>query len=784
MSRTQSTIRATAFAAVSLLASVAVHAAASTVDVLTFGDASSECSHRLAADRSDIITGGLGARARRLLPTMPVTWEGGRASFHMKVDSDRPNYFTIRLWGSEANQNRLILFCEGKQVGYRHLGDVEILDVGADEPTWAGRFAYLTHPLPPELTRGKRELSFEIRATGPIWPYGGPFEKYQKAMDGPGRGMYRVYTHTDGFFVPPADEQQGDAPADVTTRSGPGPEVLDDLKNRVNQQIDKLLASDEPLGQMEMQFLARAYHVAWTEAHRNPRVVRRVVDGLDAIFLAYRANPELAASDPKTPNADWFGLGPSGQVIMLLAEQLVPSIDSPVAGAADRVSRRAAWGEMLVACRDWHRRHRRLYTNQTMINDLYGIYFANRGVAVLESAKTMPEQQARRYLYESVGLEPWRDSDLDITNKDEPSRSWGIGPNYMQISAKGLTRELGYVGRYGEVIDWVCQIHDGTRPSPGAPGDERIKAQLVKIARARGVFRFPALDADGNRAMRLETIVGWRDLHPPGDVTYAQRTTWDGSPLQSPAITLDEHLVGYARQMFDDGQFFQSVRERMKDKSLRVTAGLLETPDQYQLLKSQSARAHKLPMSAGEPDFVFSDEDDGVIAVKHGDEVLYVSLYWRARNAVNFLARVHYMTPHVERVATVRQETTFEPSGLSYTRPDRVDFGFANGGHKYPGGLHSAHAGEKLPIAKIPPGVAFKAGDESVYAGKGSFYTLRYGPYLIGMNCTKDKTFTLEVPASRAKAIDLVTNKPIAAGKPFSVKPQTTVVLHVGNQPK
>ena len=41
--------------------------------------------------------------------------------------------------------------------------------------------------------------------------------------------------------------------------------------------------------------------------------------------------------------------------------------------------------------------------------------------------------------------------------------------------------------------------------------------------------------------------------------------------------------------------------------------------------------------------------------------------------------------------------------------------------------MHSAHAGEKLPIAKIPAGVKFKPGDERVYAGKAEFYTLRYG---------------------------------------------------------
>jgi hypothetical protein len=34
---------------------------------------------------------------------------------------------------------------------------------------------------------------------------------------------------------------------------------------------------------------------------------------------------------------------------------------------------------------------------------------------------------------------------------------------------------------------------------------------------------------------------------------------------------------------------------------------------------------------------IIHDEDAGVVAIKHGQEILYVSLYWRAGFAVNFL---------------------------------------------------------------------------------------------------------------------------------------------------
>src|SRR5439155_12105340 len=128
-----------------------------------------------------------------------------------------------------------------------------------------------------------------------------------------------------------------------------------------------------------------------------------------------------------------------------------------------------------------------------------------------------------------------------------------LGDDYFQLTSKGLTKELGFVGYYGEVLDWMTGMYDATRPAPGQPGDERLKAQLVKAARARAVFRYPEVDEDGDRAMRAETIVGWRDEeHYPGNITYAQRRTWDASAIESAAATLDPALVGYAREMFAD----------------------------------------------------------------------------------------------------------------------------------------------------------------------------------------------------------------------------------------
>lgn len=284
--------------------------------------------------------------------------------------------------------------------------------------------------------------------------------------------------------------------------------------------------------------------------------------------------------------------------------------------------------------------------------------------------------------------------------------------------------------------------------------------------------------------MRIETIIGWRDEHYPGEVTYGERATWDATALYEAAATLDKMSVGYAVQMAADNQFFASIERQLHTNTLRQTIGLLGAPDQYSIIEARRTAGEgagelyaPLPMSKGQPDFVFSDETDGVVAIKHGDEIVYVSLYWRARNAINFLARVHDITPLFERVATVHEDEQFTPSGLTFTRPDYTNFGFGNGGPRYPEVMHSANAGEKLPIAKVPAGVAFRPGDENPYAGRANFYVLQYGPYLIGMNSTSDRNYALIVPANFRSAKDLVSQSPVNGAGSLNVPPRSTVVL-------
>src|SRR5687768_5994647 len=102
---------------------------AEPLDVVVFGDPASEAAHALQAAHSETMAGGLGEPARRLEPTGEASWIGGQLTFEVKVDPDEPTYVTTKFWGRDADEagSRLVLYIDGKQVGQRHLGDVDIL---------------------------------------------------------------------------------------------------------------------------------------------------------------------------------------------------------------------------------------------------------------------------------------------------------------------------------------------------------------------------------------------------------------------------------------------------------------------------------------------------------------------------------------------------------------------------------------------------------------------------------------------------------------------------------
>ncbi len=189
-----------------------------------------------------------------------------------------------------------------------------------------------------------------------------------------------------------------------------------------------------------------------------------------------------------------------------------------------------------------------------------------------------------------------------------------------------------------------------------------------------------------------------------------------------------------------------------------------------------------MPMTPGQPDFAFADEENAIIALKHGDTCMFINLYYRAERGVNRLARIFEQSPFNTRIATVRTNVKIIESGETYTRPDWIDR-IRNKGFPPPGEkIHQALAGEEMPISKRPDDATSpKYGEWGPFLGKAAFYSLEYGDYLIGLNTTETNTYELPVSGKDKVYMDLVSKKEI---KPvdgvIKVGPLSTIVLDRG----
>lgn len=165
------------------------------LDEIDFGNISNEVAHELTASSSNDYTNEEGLTARRFLQERQIKWKAGECTFTMKVDSAKQNYFTALFNGKEICNNYMMLFINGKQIGYRMGGDIEPLYRGNNVVT--DKYYYSTLPLPIDETLGKTEVKLGIRCYGPLNEAGTTFDDFQLDVEKSSVGVYKGYTHVE-----------------------------------------------------------------------------------------------------------------------------------------------------------------------------------------------------------------------------------------------------------------------------------------------------------------------------------------------------------------------------------------------------------------------------------------------------------------------------------------------------------------------------------------------------------------------------------------------------------
>ena len=670
--------------------------AVGVLDQVIFGNTSSESAHSLTAVSTQTISGNLGQTARQELPLSPVQINGGSLTVNMTVDPVKQNYFTVKLWGGDDTNEmigrlylNIIVGGTVYQDGYRHEGDYEPLSAAADTPSAPGEFIYSTTLIPLAMTTGKTSLTLQIQSTGELYGLGSggpPSGNYQFNMTTNSRGIYRAYTSTSAM-LDVSDEAQGAPPATTIRPSpteasvlGPTGTYTVGLDNWVNGRLS--VAAITAFTATDVEMLARSYSVSQlTASYQNPAIISKVIAVIDDFAADYYTNPttSLDGTDNFATNGGnevWGGrFGALGWAIHLLSPQLQSSLDTVVnyGAVGGNKTRRQAWGDMLQASRDYGRFNRdsRYLTNQTLIADS-SIYQANRGMEDLGNTNAFSEAAAQRYLKEAIGLQPWLGSDLPGGGS-----SMKYGANYYQVTPDGLTREWGYPGGYGEMQYYAATFYQWT-------GNTAFRDQAIKILKARAPFRRPAIETVGSanyQTMEREGVLAWRGVRESDGYITDEVTYGDSGPfsegMRVAGVTLDPTAVGYAKQMLADNQYFsQLIADPRYYSSLTFDSRFaFEVYDDYNAVKNAPDSGIRLPMTNGQPDFTFADEEDGIVAIKHGSDKLWIESYWQAKDGtgINGVGRFDYVTPTYEQYGDIATNPQFTFSGSYYVRPNLID---------------------------------------------------------------------------------------------------------------
>ncbi len=778
-----------------LLASGRPLRAQSYLDTILFGNTSSETVHAFAGPNTAVINNTSVTptqTARRGLTNNPATVYGGSLTFKLAVDPVRRNYFSVKLWGSDetvglsqdGDMGRMYLYVAATnfdatanptnfyQVGYRHEGDYDPLNTAGYKPPVAGRFFYSTTLLPLWMTQGRTNLTLTIQPGGRIYDLGSggpPSGNYQFNMFVNSRGIYQAYTHTEPVLNP-VGEAQGSAPATTTRPNSGSTSGVGTMSsggafwNKLNSSFSSLLTKDPTnFSTGDVLNLALGYSATnFPIVYTNSMVVTQVIAALDFYATNYYANPSGSVNG-------WGGnFGNLGWAIDVLSRSnlLQNSLNvTNTYGVGGSVSRRQAWGDMLLASRDYGRFNRNTLANQNLIAN-QNIYWANRGLLDLTNANAFAETNGQRYLREAIGIEPWLGSDTA-----DGGHTYQFGTNYYMITPKGLSREWGYVGYgYGEMQFYAADFYEWTT-------NTIFLTQCVKMAKARACFRRPSVEVSGSsnyRSMEAISILSWRgaaesDSQFASEITYADRTL-TGNGMRCAAVTMDTNLIGYAKQMLTDGQYFYW----MQYPGLGYDS--LKAFGDYQKIAAATDSGVRLPATDGQPDFAWSDEDNGIIAVKRGNEKLWLSTYWEANSwtGVNGIGRFLYETNSFARYGILEVTPQFDFGGSFVYRPNYVDLNYKTV-YTPPDNLTNAYFGERAPVAVSDP----LANDNEAFAGKANFWSCRYGNFLIGINRSSSTSYQLNTPSGFVSATNLITGTNMSGM--VMVAPRSTVILYLNS---
>ncbi len=738
---------------------------AETLSRILPGDAETEAKYSLRAESSPVFeqkfesaAGESTAVGRRPSPDDPS--KPASIQFDADVSPTGQNYLTLKVWGGDKDWFPLHLVDakSGKDYGniWWHV---------TSEPPLPGRWIYRTVLIPKQITEGKKKVTLRLQTMPSVEKVGAfrnPGDKKPPEQQRPTFGIYGIYTHTTPRFDVPADDVQGKAFVWGPAREKPAdyPSIEERLFERARNDIEYTLKQDvnrsiydaghRKLTRM-LDAMGRIYHTKWSGHFHDETVATRMRDAIDT-------HVKRQAAQGGDPGKMFYrGWGSHGRVAHAYSQMhgvfeekgwLHEPIELETPDGKVTKPRRQAYADFFHDAFEWRRSDRRHYTNQPLYVS-HTLYRLQTALRQLGDPRALTEKQALWYVREALGLQPLRTREFGI-EAEAANYPW------FNITQKGLTRELGYVDAYGELIDSMLPVVEDT-------GSAEVKAQTSKALAARAIVRIPENDNDGNRILRGIGFMSWRKP------TYPFRICYSG--INEAAVLGDPVALRLAQLEIEHGRPYLLPAEPDRGPHWDP-ADTMKQYGNYLKIRNLPPSSYRLPMEPEHGDMVWSDEENGVFVFRHGDERAYGSFFMPqepAGRAVGDFAAVQFTRPDHELLVDMVAENKSPESGLSLT----VDT---------PSGLRT------YPQTPVPPGMKewqeLPPNSIDRRAGRAYVYRMNFGDYLIGMNTTekgsyRESVYQLKIPEGVKSATDVATGQEIDVSQPVEVGPQTTKVLYL-----
>ncbi len=738
---------------VSILAGVRL--SADTLDQLSLGDTGSETGHQVFPYNASVSPGGKGQLCRRI-------GSNGFISFTLACHPSEPTYLTVKLWGSDrvSGTQYLYWYDPDTRIGAYQTAWPE-LTIWNDQAPFPGRFVYCTYLLPDRLTEGRNQVTLKL-ADAEL-------------------GIYRVYTHLEPFFNPEG-EIQGKDPGPGPIRPAGARSQYDQLVYQANLGIAEFLTwqkygpvwnaqvaagtapsaitgavtfdgrggnsswtkqqwkediyqrfTDSNLVSLQaLEAYGIAYVSPWSDYYHNPEMVDRIVKGLDFFRVAQGANGGfgnpwglLWIGGPDRVNGahplEGFGLHALADAYLMVHDQIDEAVLNTLIDEDDnpdtsKVTRRTAWVNLFKGMVSHMQTDRGHAPNQDRAQ-VHTMTRANQCLKLLSPEEAWPDSLVRQWIYQAMGA--------------------GANPVYGGYweSQKGLALEVhgtingGYCGNYGPAA--LRFIHSYGEMTGGH--DAIVNGRFVKEIEAFANFVYPDNDRDGYRGWVNESVISWRpNKYPaaafPGPAGF-NGLAWAALHLDHPTAIriLQEYIAN--RRVYQIDCSASAVAAHYADNTLQT----IKMVDVFKAVEALPAASARLPMEC-EPIFAWADEQAGAVAVRHNGARWYMTLNWRhdycsncSRSQANaipsHIARIHYTTDTMDRIANVAMQTPY---------------------------------------------------------GMFKLYTCRYGDYLVAMNLSETETYSLDISSlTDGPAVDLIESRPVS-GPMVEISPRTTLVLYPG----